>query len=148
MKIIGLLTAMIFVLATGLATVEAKPYKALTKGVGSPVEIPDETVLPDYMARLEYAETILYFGTLRAANFYKDPEFRYLKEDGEEIFPYAEIVKKEGDSLHLFGLFFINNKNVLEFYADGENSNSPPTGKLKKFIPQKEDRVTKTPRIK
>lgn len=141
-------TALVLILAAIFVcpTAYAKPYKALTKEVGSPVEIPDETVLPDYMARLEYAETDWLYGTPLFSVGYSDPEFHYFNDEGTEIFPYSEVVKQENNQFYLVGIFFVNDKNVIEFYFDKEALEKSVTGKFEKYVPEKEDRVQKVPR--
>ncbi len=113
---------------------EAKIYKPLSpEVVDRPVQIPNETVLPDYLGDLEYAGVIntqADDGYLLKVNCYQHPKFIYSDENGNEEFPYAEFLKFEGGAVYLVGLFFINKENKIELYLDEEAMEKSPSGKL------------------
>ncbi len=131
----------------------AKPYKALTKEVSSPVEIPDEVIFPDYISRLLLIEKDEGRRAIDHSpliiNLFVDPEFQYFNEEGKEVYPYGELIKVERNSSYLIYFYFINEKNEHESYEDPKSLWKPATSKLEKEAPSKEDgKLKKVPREK
>ncbi len=143
-----LILAVIFIVPVAYA----KPYKALTKEVGSPVEIPDGAVLPSYLSRLESANSTMFIGktedgcVVEKVN-YLDLDFKYIDKDGYEIYAYSEYIKFEPNSAHLIGVSFITDDGEIILYMDDESAfKGPATGKLTKF--KSDSGIKKIPREK
>lgn len=113
------------------------------------VEIPEDLILPSYVSRLKYFESIdsrAYDGFPLFANFYTDPEFQYTDPEGYDLFPFVELMKEEKGSYHLVALFFIGDDNLVKAYIDRHSMTQPATDKLKKDPYSKPAAVKKVPR--
>ena len=135
------------------STASAKPYRPFT--LNGAAEIPDETILPDYLERLEMDYTVYDGapdGSTLMITFFKDPDFRYLDENGKEISPYLEVLKFEikGDKgrVNLVSLVFISAENKIEMYADEKSLGEPATGKLTRIESYSSEPFKKAPREK
>ena len=121
--------------------VEGKPYRPVS--INHPTyaaDIPDYVILPD-PSKLELAgpprkhpndHNIIML-------LYRDSVFGYFDEtSGEEIFPYMELIKKEGGGFHLITLSFINAEVKIEVYEDGGAFSGRASDRLDKFVSNKE----------
>jgi hypothetical protein len=149
MKKIMILAILLVVSALGLSDLgQAKPYKPLS--IFNPnytVEIPDDVILPD-TSQFELAVPPRHHRQHPDITMflYRDPNFQYLDEtSGEEIFPYLEVIKKEGGVKHITTLAFINGDVKTEVYQDQGSSTGPPTGKLEKVV-IKQKTIRRVPR--
>jgi hypothetical protein len=149
MKRIMIPAMLVAVLVLGLNDLaQAKPYKPLSiLNPNYTVEIPDDVILPD-TSQFELAvpprrhpqnpDITLYL--------YRDGNFQYFDETGrEEIFPYLEVVKKEGRVNHLTTLAFINGEGKTEVYEDNGAAGGPPSGRLEK-VAIKQKPIRRVPR--
>jgi hypothetical protein len=148
-KRIMILAMLVVALGLGLSDlVQAKPYKPLS--IFNPnykVEIPDDAIVPD-TSQFELAvpprnhpqnpDMTLFL--------YRDPNFQYIDEtNGEEIFPYLEVIKKEGKVNHLTTLAFVNGDVKTEVYEDKGSFDGPPTDRLEK-VTIKQKSIKRFPR--
>jgi len=129
--------------------VEGKPYKPVS--INNPdytAEIPDNVILPD-IRKLELAVP-----PRKSPNdpnlimlLYKDSSFRYFDEtNGEEIYPYMELIKKEEGVFHLITLAFINGEIQIEVYEDGGAFRGGASDRLDKFVSNKGLLIRRVPR--
>lgn len=144
-----LLMALILPISWGwVNSSHGKSFKPLSIPTpGYTVEIPDAVVLPD-LSRFELAvpprphPNVPHFIMI----LYRDPSFRYFDEgNGEEIFPYMELLKKEEGVFHLITLAFINPEVQIEVYDDHGGFSGPAMGRLEKVI-VKQRPIRKVPR--
>lgn len=129
--------------------VEGKPYRPVS--IHNPnyeAEIPDNVILPD-ANKFELAVP-----PRKHPNnpnlimlLYRDPAFRYFDEtSGEEIFPFMELIKKEGGVFHLITLAFINEEVKIEVYEDAGAMKGRASNRLEKFVSSRERLIRKVPR--
>ncbi len=136
------MAALVILLTLSLGRlVEGKPYRPVS--INHPTyaaDIPDYVILPD-TRKLELAgpprkhpndHNIIML-------LYRDSVFGYFDETtGEEIFPYMELIKKEGGDFHLITLAFINEEVKTEVYEDGGAFRGRASDRLEKFVSNKE----------
>ncbi|MDP1629104.1 MAG: hypothetical protein Q8L57_00635, partial [bacterium] len=132
----------------------AKPYKPMMISDYT-AEIPGETVLPNYLERLEMDYAVYDGapdGSTLMITFFKDPDFRYLDENGKEIFPYLEVlkfeIKDDKGRVNLVSFVFINAEKEMETYVDEKSLYEPATGKLTKIKSYSKEPFKKVPREK
>ncbi len=138
-----------------ISVASAKPHQSLAIA-DYRVEMPDDAVLPEYLSRLEMNSVSFAitndFSDL-VTNYYKDPLFKYVDENGEEWLPYMEAVKWEKQpngsmKLHVVAIAFINDNREIEMYYDKDALEKPATGKLERYAIPKKIILKKVPRGK
>ncbi len=141
------LIAFLIFAAAGLA--EGKSYRPVS--IHSPdyvAEVPENTILPD-VSKFELAvpprkhpndpDLIMIL--------YKDISFRYFDEtNGEEIFPYMEVIKKEKGTFHLVTVSFINKELKIELYEDRSALAGQTSDRLEKYLIKEQRLIRKVPR--
>ncbi len=108
----------------GLA--QAKSYKSIALPECE-AEIPGEVILPPYepaFGHYEYARAA--DGSTITLMFYYDQRFRYFDREWEELAPYIEVIKWEGEIPHLIGLSFVSEECKFVLYADANNDTKLP----------------------
>ena len=136
MKKIAISAMLVAVLVMGLRDLgEAKPYRSLSiLNPNYTVEIPDDVILPD-TSQFELAVPPRHHPQNPEITMflYQDPNFKYVNDTSrEEIFPYLEVTRKEGNVSHLTTLAFINEKGETEVYEDKAASGGTASGKLER----------------
>ncbi len=115
----------------------AKTYTPLYAEVVA--EIPDDVVLPSYMDKLEQAymlDELAGDGSVLKISVYKEMETCRLSPEGEEIYPYIEVIKWESNGLHLIRLSFIDDEGHQQDFFDEKALMSPATDILRRYIPK------------
>ncbi len=137
-KVIFLMLAMVLAVGLALPPAEAKPYKAV-RLTDCRVDVPDSFVLPFDPGALVLAKWTpikLPNGDVLVIDVFIDPSFQYLGKNEEgnvvEVFPYVEVLKMEGDKIHVVAIFFINKDGNTEAYIDTPGYNGPAGDKLEK----------------
>ncbi len=115
----------------------AKTYLPLFADVVA--EIPDDVMLPSYLDRLEQAYTqdgLAEDGSVLKFSVYREKGVLHLSPNGEEIYPYIEIIKWEPNGLHLIYLSFIDKEGHQQLLIDEQALSNQATDILKKYIPK------------